>query len=858
MLEYIKQQLAERYPTPTFAESNSEADTDELVVEYAHIFQELDDISVEGEDAHRSRALELDIPVEEDVELDTVELNLMDNRLMDVPMDVTAVTEHFNESMKTYDDFYQEACNMVQPFMREDEYHLHERRTAYAKKNYDEYHEQMVQEGMFGFDKFPITNSNVPTNIMRDFGPLTPSDESQRYMVKLPVEFEIDDNQNIMQSQLDALRVSKTANVFESFADVIREKLCQEFDCRIDDVWSMVTPKRVIVPTPKDNYEIIVEFECDGMDEPIYEGWSYARKPSVRNQDLQMYPHGKLNQMIENMITMNKRDYVKPVVHQETVTLSRWNNDSMYQESTEGRMIGPILAGTLGGGAVITLLGALIGGEIGATAGAYIGSTIGGIGSMWYINKKYDKMLSKGVLDEIEKVTKILCQTSDDVTIADLKKFHKAVRGLRNEMHSDINMLRDTNDGTILSPASKSKHINEHDIKVFEDLRDACDQVLYNVNDVNDTKNNEKYLKQLIKCMTAARDVVADVKPDNVNEGYMYQEAIDFGYPDETSEANKQNQPSDVPPAPDADPSAPTVNADPNATPDGGNADNMDQPPVDDPNATTPPDDNGEDNKLADTNDVSDQIADKIVNGDDSNQDTGVDANGDINLDDNSLETPDASATDTPEMDAGGFDNIDSSLDDLDNTTSSTNDAPMGDPANMDINSMSIDDIMAQAAEKLKSMPIDQVKQFLSDGTGGMDTTSSDLQQESFFLTKNNIRGEIDARLKKCLGDLNDNTKSLNEIIKAFKSSGKQLNKALTKAISWEERCKKSTMPNIMMKRRIFNDEELNHLNKLNSALVKLQTGLQPTASAEETNVVKGLIRAFTDEATIVGKFVSQ
>jgi hypothetical protein len=106
--------------------------------------------------------------------------------------------------------------------------------------------------------------------------------------------------------------------------------------------------------------------------------------------------------------------------------------------------------------------------------------------------------------------------------------------------------------------------------------------------------------------------------------------------------------------------------------------------------------------------------------------------------------------------------------------------------------------------------------------------------------------------LKKCLGDLNDNTKSLNEIIKAFKTSGKQLNKALTKAISWEERYKKLDKPD----KRIFNDEEVVHLNKLNSALVRLQTGLQPTASTEETNAVKALIHAFTSEAEIVGKFV--
>ena len=107
MLDYIKQQLALQHPeVVTFQEEDvSDIETNELVTEYAHIFQELDDISVEGADAHRARALEIDIPIENDVELDTVELNLMDNRLMDVPMDVTAVTEHFNEAMKTYDDF---------------------------------------------------------------------------------------------------------------------------------------------------------------------------------------------------------------------------------------------------------------------------------------------------------------------------------------------------------------------------------------------------------------------------------------------------------------------------------------------------------------------------------------------------------------------------------------------------------------------------------------------------------------------------------------------------------------------------------------------------------------------------------
>ena len=224
----------------------------------------------------------------------------------------------------------------------------------------------------------------------------------------------------------------------------------------------------------------------------------------------------------------------------------------------------------------------------------------------------------------------------------------------------------------------------------------------------------------------------------------IIQEAIDFGYPDETSESAKQNQPSvDAASTPNNDPSAPTVNADASQDPnadvpapdDGSNADNMSQSPTDDPNAQPPTDDANK--EQVDTNDVSDQIAEKVsdeLNTD--NQDTGADANGDISIDDTNLGDTDSTNDMSPNSGDDAFGNIDNSLDDLDNTNPSSNDTAMGDPANMDINSMSIDDIMAQAAEKLKSMPIEQVKQFLTDGTGAgmdMDTTSTDLQQESFF-----------------------------------------------------------------------------------------------------------------------------
>ena len=750
MLDYIKQQLAAQHPVATFSESNVEEENDNLVMEYAHIFQELDDISVEGEDAHRARALELDIPIENDVELDTVELNLMDNRLMDVPMDVTAVTEHFNEAMKTYDDFYQEACNVIQPFMREDQYNLAERRHAYAKRNYDIYHEQMVQEGMFGFDKFPITRNDVPTNIMRDFGPLNPNDD-QHYMVKLPVSFEVDADQNIMQSQLDALRVSKTTNIFEQFADVLAEKV------GTDRVWDIVTPKRVIVPTPKDNYEVIVEFECDGMNQPIYEGWTYSRKPSMRDKDITLYPHDSITKMVSEMHVMNKRDYVRPV-DPDYVVPSRWEQEAavkqkgFYKDSYHANSLGASLIGSATAAVGVAVIAGIAGVGLPLVAlqlASAIGGSIGGKAAQYYLRKNFNNIATKNLMKSIKNVIVNLTKENDNVSVADIKTFKKSIAKLRD----DLNVIANDSDWMRKSAGELDKALLNKIIDQMRKCEDSARLVSDNIKNLND-ESNKKYLKELLVDLESLLELITTKENTGIklesfidysNDG-IYQEAIDFGYPDETSESAKQNQPS-VNSAPSNDPSAPTVNADadasqdPNAAPpeDGGNADNMDQPPVEgDPNAQPPTDDANADNKIQiDTNDVSDQIVDKVADelNADNNPDTnagGADANGDINIDDTSTNTDDMSQTSSDDA----FGNIDTSLDDLDNTNTPVgDDTAMGDPANMDINSMSIDDIMAQAAEKLKSMPIEQVKQFLTDGTGGMDASSSDtdLQQESFF-----------------------------------------------------------------------------------------------------------------------------
>ena len=776
MLDYIKKQLAEQQAA-MMPEQMSEAEENALITEYAHIFQELEDISVEGQDAYRSRSLELDIPIEDDIELDTVEINLTDGRIVDVPMDAIVNQENFVESMKTYADFYLEACEAVKPFMREDAYNLEERRQAWAKKRYDVYHEQMVQEGMYGFDKLSMDDDHVPANIMCDFG-LLGVDDVQKYMVKSPVYFESADG-TVVASQLSSLQVAKNEHIFESFGSVLANKL----NVNEKDVWDVATPKRVIVPVPKDEYHVIVEFDCEGSKKSQYIGWKMSRKPSVRNGNIpeNMYP-SEASSVIANAIPlMNKKEFVKEsYVPTERKLPSRWNTDnvSVYQEATNSEN-------------TITL----------------------------------DENAIKFIKKEIKRVISNATPHS--------------IRGFVGEKSYGIEWW-------VVLDGKKIQCYELVDEEVI-----ASDEPIDKANE-----NIANYIRKMDSYKSGKPNRFDASLSSTIQESYMYQEAIDFGYPDENSEASNKNQPAD----------APKVEANNNDTPPELNSGdgNNDQPSVD-ANGDNPPADNPEENtpgepidsatsdeprSPVETNDVSDQIAEKVSD-QTTGEDTGADANGDISIDD--MAGDDLGDNTDPNLDTSSTNNIDSELDSLDSTGGTGMDeTPIGDPSNMNIDSMSIDDIMAQAAEKLKGMPIEQVKKFLSDGAGGLDDTSNpsmddmslqteSYQMEAFFITKKNVKQELDIAIRGCLGALNDANRSLNDIIVSFKKQGKKLNRVLGKAIKMTD---------------VFSTEQTNHLNKLNSALVKLQTGLKPTASSDETNAVKALIKDFTSEAVVVGKFL--
>lgn len=282
-------------------------------------------------------------------------------------------------------------------------------------------------------------------------------------------------------------------------------------------------------------------------------------------------------------------------------------------------------------------------------------------------------------------------------------------------------------------------------------------------------------------------------------------------------------------------------------------------------------DDNGKTTIPVETNNVSDQIAEKVAT------DTEVPAasqNGDDianNIDQmgaelDNLEAPPASdpaldagatdlgATDTsvgvddndPALDAGATStDVDSQLNELDAMSSGGGELGATDMASAneigtspeDISNMSMDEMIQAATEKVKGMPIGILQKFLAGDTSAL--------QEAYvqeMVTSKNVNEKLDVELRKCLGTLNDDELSFKGIENKFKKDGKKLNGILSKATK---------------NSKVYSEEERKELTELNSTLTDLMVHFKPS-KPEALEEAKGRIRAFTSQAKVVDKIISK
>lgn len=268
MLDYIKQQLQEMNPSLQ-EDTVQEQLMDEAVLECAHLFQEFDDLTMNGTITNGPRQFaNVDIPLADDIEITSVELNLLDNRVVDVPMDATVQESIGAGLMKTFDDFYQEALDSNTPRGRETISVFEDRCHRIAEAEFKKYRDYIIQEGLFGFDKIPITDPRVPTTAQLNCG----TRKGSAYVTFLNVYFQVDRKNRITKKQLETIQdfQGREAQAFLSanLQKIVFEKWGGMCNCdSVDNIWEHVSPCELLVPVdPPDQYCTAIVFEFAEFD----------------------------------------------------------------------------------------------------------------------------------------------------------------------------------------------------------------------------------------------------------------------------------------------------------------------------------------------------------------------------------------------------------------------------------------------------------------------------------------------------------------------------------------------------------------------------------------------------------------
>lgn len=311
MLDYIRSQINARVNENAVKTPAAEDIPDDVVLEYAHIFQELDDVSIEGAEVDKARKMSLDIPFEdEDVEIDNIEFNLNDGRVTDVPGDAS-VQEAYAD-IKTYEKFYQETYDETTRLPRETDGMFEKRVAADAAKKYAEYCETAMEQGLFGFDDISVTDSRVPSKMNVDFGSVDEKDDSKSFFGKVKTFFATDKDHNIKKHQLDSVNLVKNG-AFSKIGKPLMAYMESKYDVPTGaSVWDVVTPMNIYVPRNNgDSFCVVLEYMNELTNKKEYFGWTRPVNDDVDS--------------IENMEKLNMESFVNET-HYE-------NHDVVVQEA---------------------------------------------------------------------------------------------------------------------------------------------------------------------------------------------------------------------------------------------------------------------------------------------------------------------------------------------------------------------------------------------------------------------------------------------------------------------------------------------------------------------------------------------
>ena len=264
MLDNIKKRIAEQ-TADVVTRANAKDDDTALVAEYAHMFQELSDLSIDGDGSSRSIELLLDDdgklepdPID-DIELEEIGYNLKTGTI-DVLSDAAIKTEY--AAMKSKDDFFTESDNLFQSDDEDNEAH------QYADRSWMKYRQQVLQEGAFGYKRVNATCDSVPSLATINFGEY----RGGAYNVRMPIQHQVDKKGNLTRHQLESIYLAESCGLCSNLIDEVKKDLTERYHISESaSIWDTVVPAVLVAPIdPIDKHSVVVGFKNDanlsGMD----------------------------------------------------------------------------------------------------------------------------------------------------------------------------------------------------------------------------------------------------------------------------------------------------------------------------------------------------------------------------------------------------------------------------------------------------------------------------------------------------------------------------------------------------------------------------------------------------------------
>lgn len=347
MRNFIKQEIQARLDA-TAKNNAPESVPSEAILEYASLFQELDELTPGDNDTGEGRSLDTEIPIlgkdaelddEDDLEATSISFDLQNSLVDDVPKDASAVTDNY-EGVKSYEEFYHEALDSVTRFPRESDAAYEARVTEYADSLYNEYCTEAAECGYFGFDKINITDERVPAKLNVNFGAMSEG-SSDNFVTKVSAFFATDNSHNITKKQLDSVQLVKMG-ALKNIGEPLKAYMESNYDVDSEtSVWDVCSPKSIIIPKGNnDSFCVVVEYtnEITGKDE--FFGWTAP--VTDKDENITMESCEKYNmESFVNETHYERRDIVlqEMAIAEENMKermKRRVRPQRFYQEAIEG------------------------------------------------------------------------------------------------------------------------------------------------------------------------------------------------------------------------------------------------------------------------------------------------------------------------------------------------------------------------------------------------------------------------------------------------------------------------------------------------------------------------------------------